>query len=179
MPAPLRLSAGIPFLHSLSLSHTLLDSSSPRVSLSLSFQRNNDTIEKPRRDNMTGTQDSRQNRLHPWPCHRPIPLHPFLFSRTPARPSFVSSFSLPFRLSRPITFDSAKFETSFHATLPLFHVGRGERKREFIEKFETPPLTIATLYLSSSSPFGAVVFSCLFFFLFLSFLFSREVGRTE
>lgn len=35
--------------------------------------------------------------------------------------------SLP--LSSRITFDSAKFETSFHATPPLFHVGRDARIR--------------------------------------------------
>lgn len=35
---------------------------------------------------------------------------------------------LSLSLSSHTTFDSAKFETSFHATLPLFHVGRDAYK---------------------------------------------------
>lgn len=93
---------------------------------------------------MSCTQGRRQNRFHPWPMTQnvPAPLAPLVL-RYPLTPSIIPPPS-PLPLSSRITFDSAKFETSFHATPPLFHVGRdaykGGRRREFIEKFETLPL---------------------------------------
>lgn len=53
------------------------------------------------------------------PIYPPPPAPPF---------TLCLSISFCFSLSSRITFDSAKFETSFHATLPLFHVGRDAYK---------------------------------------------------
>jgi len=84
------------------------------------------------------TQHRRQNRFHPWPTQR----QEGPFSSSSNLPGIISSFpffltlslSLSLSLSLPVlplaglephlTFDSAKFETSFHATPPLFHMGR-------------------------------------------------------
>jgi len=82
----------------------------------------------------------------PGPCRKTLPRYPLSLARTPS-------------LKSRTTFDSAKFETSFHATLPLFHVGRDAYMEEGVYReirnvlffhFLPPPLSLS---LSSFLPF--------------------------
>lgn len=91
---------------------------------------------------MDCTQGRRRNRFHSWP--------------KPQNASPISSaprgYSHP--LSNRTTFDSAKFETSFHATSPLFHVGRdaykGNRGGNLLRNSKRPLLPLPLSFPSFS-----------------------------
>lgn len=90
------------------------------------------------------TQGRRRNRFHSWPT----PQNAIPNILYPSHVLFPSSLSLSSRT----TFDSAKFETSFHATLPLFHVGRDAYKGDgggSLSRNSKRPLLLLPLFLSS------------------------------